>query len=147
MLIREAIESDIETILSLYSSLEDKDEGLSKEKAIEIFEKMKTYPYHKVYVVENEGKIVGTFVLTILDYFAHNGKRAGVLEDVVVDERERSKGIGKLMLNFAIEECRKNNCYKLALSSNIKRERAHSFYEKNGFKLHGYSFWTEIRED
>jgi len=147
MQIREAKESDIETILSLYSSLEDKDEGLSKEKAIEIFEKMKTYPYHKVYVVENEGKIVGTFVLTILDYFAHNGKRAGVLEDVVVDERERSKGIGKLMLNFAIEECRKNNCYKLALSSNIKRERAHSFYEKNGFKLHGYSFWTEIRED
>ncbi len=147
MQIREAKESDIEAILCLYRSLEEKDGGLSKEKATEVFEKMKTYPYHKVYVVETEGKIIGTFVLTILDYFAHNGKRAGVLEDVVVDERERSKGIGKLMLNFAIEECRKNNCYKLALSSNIKRERAHSFYEKNGFKLHGYSFWTEIKED
>ncbi|MCX7821459.1 MAG: GNAT family N-acetyltransferase [Brevinematales bacterium] len=144
--IRLATEEDIATILSLYKSLEEKDECISIDNAREIFNKMQKYPYHKVYVVEIENKIIGTFVLTILDYFAHNGKKAGILEDVVVDEKERSKGIGKIMLDFAIKECGKNNCYKLALSSNIKREKAHSFYEKNGFKLHGYSFWTEIKE-
>ncbi len=144
IIIKEAEEKDIENILSLYRSLEEKDEGIPIEKATEIFNKMKTYPYHKLFVVEIEEKIVGTFALTIIDYLAHNGKKTGILEDVVVDEHERSKGIGKLMLRFAIEECAKNNCYKLALSSNIKRERAHAFYEKNGFKLHGYSFWTEV---
>lgn len=34
----------------------------------------------------------------------------------------------------------KKGCYKAALSSNLKRERAHAFYESLGFERHGYSF-------
>jgi len=33
------------------------------------------------------------------------------------------------MMEHAIAECRKAGCYKLALSSNVKREGAHRFYE------------------
>ena len=35
-------------------------------------------------------------------------------------------------------------CYKLALSSNIRFERAHAFYDKLGFQRHGYSFVVEL---
>jgi hypothetical protein len=31
-------------------------------------------------------------------------------------------------------------CYKLALSSNERREAAHAFYDSLGFQRHGFSF-------
>ena len=34
-------------------------------------------------------------------------------------------------------------CYKMALSSNLKREAAHRFYDSLGFGRHGYSFLIE----
>jgi predicted GNAT family acetyltransferase len=35
---------------------------------------------------------------------------------------------------------REAGCYKMALSSNVKRAAAHAFYESLGFERHGYSF-------
>jgi len=44
------------------------------------------------------------------------------------------------MMAHALEECRRAGCYKLALSSKVKRDGAHRFYESLGFERHGYSF-------
>jgi GNAT superfamily N-acetyltransferase len=66
-----------------------------------------------------------------------------VVEDVAVSPSHQGKGIGRAMMAHALEECRKAGCYKLALSSNLKRENAHQFYESLGFKRHGYSFVIE----
>ncbi|MCX7858254.1 MAG: GNAT family N-acetyltransferase [Deltaproteobacteria bacterium] len=142
--IREANPQDIHEILSLYASINDEGETIDINEALSLFEKMKSYPYHKVFVVEKNERVLATFALTIIDYMAHGGKKVGILEDLVVEERHRRKGIGTEILKFAISECRKNGCYKLALSSNLRREKAHRFYEKNGFKLHGYSFYTTL---
>ena len=46
-------------------------------------------------------------------------------------------GNGKVM-------AREAGCYKLVLSSNQKRARAHAFYESLGFQRHGFSFSIEI---
>jgi len=48
------------------------------------------------------------------------------------------------MMQFAIATCREKSCYKVCLSSNLKRENAHQFYEGIGFRKHGYSFLTEL---
>ena len=44
----------------------------------------------------------------------------------------------------AIGLCREKGCYKLMLSSNLKRARAHAFYDSLGFERHGHSFRTEL---
>lgn len=95
-------------------------------------------------MAEIADRIVGTFELLIMDNLAHRGQPSGVVEDVVVDSGLQSKGIGRLMMAFAMEICRKKGCYKMTLSSNLKRERAHQFYESLGFKKHGYSYLVEI---
>ena len=41
---------------------------------------------------------------------------------------------------YAVAICRKHQCYKVALSANLKRKRAHVFYESLGFRIHGYSY-------
>jgi len=44
------------------------------------------------------------------------------------------------MMEYAVGRGKALGCYKLMLSSGIKRGRAHAFYEQLGFQKHGYSF-------
>ena len=48
------------------------------------------------------------------------------------------------MVRHALRVCEGKGCYKVTLSSNLKRERAHAFYESLGFERHGYSFKVMI---
>jgi len=49
------------------------------------------------------------------------------------------------MIRFALQRCREADCYKLALSSNLKRAGAHAFYESLGFVKQGYSFVADLQ--
>lgn len=145
LVIREASESDLDGVLALYAQPDiDDGEVLALADAREVFARFKLYPDYKLYVVTDGSDIIGTFALLIVDNLGHLGAASGLVEDVVVDPRRHSQGIGKQMMAFAIERCRERGCYKVALSSNLKRERAHKFYESIGFKKHGYSFYTEL---
>jgi GNAT superfamily N-acetyltransferase len=97
-----------------------------------------------IYVATLDGSIIGTFELLIMDNLAHMGAPSGVLEDVVVHGDWRGRGVGKQMVRFAMDRCRERGCYKLALSSNLKRAAAHRFYDRLGFQRHGYSFVVEL---
>lgn len=143
--IREATAEDIPHILQLYRQPDmGNGKSLSTQEAICIYNKMLSYPNYKLYVVSCENNIVGTFALAIMDNLANMGKPSGLIEDVVVKTEWQRKGIGKQMINYAINLCRQNGCYKAALSSNLKREKAHQFYESLGFAKHGYSFLIEL---
>ncbi|HKQ31169.1 MAG TPA: GNAT family N-acetyltransferase [Burkholderiales bacterium] len=141
LVIREAIAADLDGVLRLYAQPDiDNGETLSIEDAREIFTRFQRYPDYKLYVVTDGNDVVGSFALLIMDNLGHLGTPSGVIEDVVVDPSHQGKGIGRQMMAFAIERCRDRGCYKVALSSNLKRERAHQFYDSIGFERHGYSF-------
>ncbi|MCL2774968.1 MAG: bifunctional histidine phosphatase family protein/GNAT family N-acetyltransferase [Oscillospiraceae bacterium] len=146
IVIRKATGNDLPDILDLYSQPDmDNGEILPLDKAEEIFAKMSTYPDYCVYVAEADGsKIVGTFTLAIMDNMAHMGSESGLIEDVVVSQEYQGKGIGTEMIKYALGICKTKSCYKVCLSSNVKRENAHKFYESLGFKIHGYSFLIEL---
>lgn len=143
--IREADEKDLQSMISLYSQ-PDMDNGqvLSFEKAKEIFKKTKDYPFFKIYVAVLEDEIVGTYELVVMDNLANKGAPSGIIEDVVVSEKRQRQGIGREMMTHAMKVCKGMGCYKVSLSSNLKRENAHKFYESLGFKKHGYSFYVEL---
>jgi GNAT superfamily N-acetyltransferase len=142
--IREASILDLKRILNLYAVVLDKGEVLSLEQAETLFKKMQTYPNYKVYIAENERAMVGTFALLIMDNLAHRGTPSGVVEDVAVLTELQGKGIGKMMMEFAMEKCKEAGCYKLVLSSNLRRKEAHAFYESLDFEKHGFSFRVNI---
>ena len=104
------------------------------------FARFASYPDYAVYLAEEDGVPVGTFALLVMDNLAHGGAPAGVVESVVVAEGRRGQGIGRAMMRFAMERCAAAGCYKLVLSSNVRREAAHRFYEDLGFVQHGLSF-------
>ena len=139
--IRKAIAADITSVLALYAQ-PDLDDGnvLPVDQAVALFERFGRYPDYTLYVVEQEREIVGSFALLVMDNLGHLGTPSGIVEDVVVAPARQSSGIGAVMMRFALEHCRQKGCYKLVLSSNAKRARAHAFYESLGFERHGYSF-------
>jgi GNAT superfamily N-acetyltransferase len=70
----------------------------------------------------------------------HMGAPSAVIEDVVVAPELHSHGVGRQMMEYALCIAKAHNCYKIMLSSNLKRDRAHKFYEELGLERHGYSF-------
>ena len=143
---REAVESDLPAILRLYAQ-PGVDEGrvLDLDAATEIFRRMARYPRYNVYVATREGAVVGTFALLVMDNLAHCGAPSAVVEDVCVDEKLRGGGIGGAMMKFAMKVAGECGCYKLTLSSNLIRTKAHAFYRSLGFEQHGLSFHANLR--
>ena len=146
--IRQAMQDDLPQVLALYAQ-PGMDDGkvLSLPEAVAIFEQFQRYPNYRLFVAcegSEQGPVLGTYVLLIMHMLAHRGTPAAVVEDVVVDQAHRSQGVGALMMDHAKALAQEAGCYKLALSSNQKRERAHAFYESLGFERHGYSFLIEI---
>lgn len=142
--IRLATADDLADVLALYADV-DGDTALTLEQARAIFDKMGTYPDYKLYVVEYDGRTVGTFTLAVMDNLAHGGEKSGLIEDVIVRADMRSRGVGARMMEHAISVCRGKDCYKVSLSSNRIRERAHAFYDRIGFQRHGYSFKVDLK--
>jgi GNAT superfamily N-acetyltransferase len=143
---RLAERDDLDEVVSLSAMLfeESGEETPTADKANEIFDRIQRYPDYRIYIAESQRNIVGTFVLLIFDNLGHGGAPSAIIENVVVYPKYRGKGVGGAMMNFAMEQARKAGCYKLALSTNVKRKEAHLFYEKLGYEIHGYSYLIEI---
>jgi GNAT superfamily N-acetyltransferase len=147
VMIRQAEEADLPAILALYAQPEiDDGDVLSVDEAAKIFHRFADYPDYRLFVAEEEGVVVGSYALLVMDNLGHLGAPSALVEDVVVDPKRQGSGIGKVMMRAALTEARRKGCYKIALSANQKRDRAHAFYESLGFARHGYSFLVKLEE-
>jgi GNAT superfamily N-acetyltransferase len=145
VVIREAVEGDLADVLRAYrESGIGSDEEFTIEEARAQFARLRRYPSYRVFVASVDGGFTGTYALIILDNLAKRGVKAGVVEDVAVLPEFQGRGVGRAMMEHARAECRKAGCYKMTLSSNLKRTGAHRFYDSLGFERHGYSFLIEL---
>jgi GNAT superfamily N-acetyltransferase len=145
LIMRRAGTEDLTGVLALYAQPEiDDGKVLPLDNAESLLRKFAHYPDYTLYVAEYEDRIVGSFALLIMDNIGHLGTPSAIVEDVVVDPTRHGTGIGRKMMEFAMQNARDKGCYKLMLSSNARRERAHAFYEALGFERHGFSFRVEL---
>ncbi len=141
--IRDAVDSDLPGVLEILAdSGIDGGSSFTLDEAREHLARLRASPNFRLLVAVVDGELAGTYSLLIIGKLGKRGTPAGVVEDVAVAPNRQGQGIGKAMMAHALEECRKAGCYKMALSSNVKREDAHRFYESLGFTRHGYSFVT-----
>jgi GNAT superfamily N-acetyltransferase len=139
--VRPATEQDLPAVLAIYAQPGvDDGEKLAIDEARTILARFAHYPDYTLYVAEHDGAVVGTFAMLVMDNLGHLGAPSAVVEDVAVLPALQGNGVGQAMLRAAFAKAKDKGCYKVALSANIKRERAHAFYEGLGFERHGYSF-------
>jgi GNAT superfamily N-acetyltransferase len=81
----------------------------------------------------SSGAVVGTLQLTFIPGLSRGGALRGQLEAVRVHRSYRDRGLGRLFIQWAIDECRGRGCELLQLTSDRSRIDALRFYERLGF--------------
>ena len=146
--IRRAGVADVAQLLALYKLLDTEPKpDLPIEQAQARFLDLAANPGHQIHVVEVELRIVATFALIFIGGLPHGARDSCIVEDVVVAQDQQGCGIGTRMMRFAMQQCAMRDCYKLALSSHVNRSSAHAFYERLGFRKHGYSYLIDRFDD
>lgn len=109
--------------------------GLADDKMpSKLYEELAKREDVKIFVVENEGKILGVADLFIIPIM-RRGYYQGHIEDFVITKDMRGKGIGSLLLEAIKDFCKKKGIKVIKLTSGLELTSAHKFYEKNGAKF------------
>ncbi len=139
--IREANLADLPAILDILNQPEmENGEALSLTEAESLVTNAQQQPFYKIYLAEINNQAVGTFTLIINKTLGHKGAGVALVETVAVKPESQGTGLGKKMMTEALKVAAEHSCYKLMLSSSLKREKAHGFYDNLGFERHGHSF-------
>jgi ribosomal protein S18 acetylase RimI-like enzyme len=88
-------------------------------------------PLSVLYLARVDGRIVGSLTLAL--YRIPTGLKAWI-EDVVVDESLRGRGIGEALSAAALEEARRRGAKDVSLTSRPFREAANRLYQRLGFQ-------------
>ena len=138
MIIRKAKASDAEDLkelyfhfLTKYPPVEEQDMGLWEE-MLERFEKDdKMY----ILVAEEDGRVVSTVQMAIIESLTHNVRGFAVVENVVTHSDYRNRGYASALLQKASEIATEHRCYKISLETGSNRESTLNFYRNNGFVI------------
>lgn len=79
------------------------------------------------------GRAVGVLQLTFIPYLTYRGSWRALIEGVRVDSSLRSSGVGKQLVEWALERARQRGCHMVQLTSDKTRPDAIRFYQALGF--------------
>ena len=130
MLIRKMITEDYDRVYALWMScagmglnnIDDSPEGIAKY--------LRRNP-DTCFVAEEDDKIIGV-ILT-----GHDGRR-GFIHHTAVSPAERGRGIGRLLVERAMEALKDEGIIKVALVCFERNEVGNDFWEKMGFTKRDY---------
>ncbi|QWQ42456.1 GNAT family N-acetyltransferase [Streptomyces sp. YPW6] len=90
-------------------------------------------PNQHVVVAVRRDRVVGTLQLTIVPGLSRRGSTRSIIEGVRIHGDERGSGLGTQLIQWAVDESRRQNCQLVQLTSDATRKDAHRFYERLGF--------------
>lgn len=138
MKIRRALREDCPRLLELVNELALFEKAPHEVTVtIEEFENtgFSAQPVWWAFVAEEEDHIVG-FALYYIRYSTWKGSRM-YLEDIIITEEYRSKGIGTLLFDRLIVEAKERNLHGISWQVLDWNESAIEFYKKYNAKLDG----------
>ncbi|WUS98032.1 GNAT family N-acetyltransferase [Streptomyces sp. NBC_00708] len=90
-------------------------------------------PNQHMMVAVREKRVVGTLQLTVIPGLSRRGSTRSVIEGVRIHADERGSGLGTRLIQWAVDESRRQGCQLVQLTSDATRTDAHRFYERLGF--------------
>ena len=118
----------LEALNDLLPQLSSSALPLSSDELKEIIQAESTH----LLMAKNDGQYYGS--LTLVMFRIPTGTRAWI-EDVVVKEEARGKGVGGMLLERAINLAKEFGAKTIDLTSRPSREAANALYKKVGFEL------------
>lgn len=143
LVIRAGGAGDLPAVSALLAELEADATAIPLDLARSAFARISAVPDMAVWLVERDERAIGTYTSIIIPNLGHHGAPSMIVESVVVARSARGGRVGEAMMRHAMGHAAAAGCYKLALSSNVKRVDAHRFYRRLGFTQHGVSLTIE----
>lgn len=145
--IRRAEEYDVPAIVAM---LADDPLGATREAATaehsyyEAFRRIDGDENQRLLVAEIDEEVVGTLQISYLTSLSRGGAIRAQIEAVRVARSARGKGVGEVMLRWAIAEAIAYGAALVQLTSDQSRTEAHRFYERLGFQPTHLGFKLEL---
>ena len=142
-----------EDLLSIVRLLAEDELGSHREKLEQplpesyyaAFQQIEGDSNHRLIVAEKEGPVIGTLHLMFLPSISFQGGLRAQIESVRVDKRCRNMGIGREMMEWAIDRARERGAHVAQLTTHLSRKDAHRFYERLGFKASHLGMKLDLR--
>ena len=96
-------------------------------------------PQSTIFVADEDGRLVG-FCTAYLEFDSVRFGRRCWVEDLAVDPKHRSAGIGGSLLDAAAEWARGRGATHIELDTGLARSDAQRFYERRNPTTVGYSY-------
>lgn len=138
MIIRKAESKDANELKSLYfeylTHFPPKEEQ-NMDLWMQLLEKFEKDENMHLLVVEEEGKVVSSVQMAVIETLTHNVRPYAVIENVVTHADYRNRGFASALLEKASEIAREHRCYKVFLETGSNKESTLNFYRNNGFAI------------
>jgi GNAT superfamily N-acetyltransferase len=108
------------------------------------FERLGADPNQHLVVAVRDDRVVGTLQLTIVPGLSRRGALRSIVEGVRIHGDERGSGLGTQLIEWAIDESRRQGCNLVQLTSDKTRTDAHRFYERLGFTASHTGFKLQL---
>jgi (aminoalkyl)phosphonate N-acetyltransferase len=129
--VRKALHTDCQILYRLICELEDR--IIDSEAFGHVFSENIGNRRIGYFIAEMEGVAVGMISCHLQPLLHHFGMVAEI-QEMVVNEPFRSKGIGEVLMESAIAFAQQLGAVQIEVSSRAYRERAHAFYQREGFE-------------
>ena len=138
--IRDARPGDAEAIAALLDQLGYEVTAADARKRLAALRKVGQPP-----LVADRGGVIGCLTWHVTPVI-HRPRPVGRITMLVVAEAERGAGIGAALVEAAEARLRDEGCGLVEVTSNVKRMRAHAFYERLGYERTSYRFAKLLQE-
>ena len=89
-----------------------------------------------------DGRVAGITVFRVLEK-TFTGREL-YCDDLVTDEQQRSKGVGRALIAYMEKLGRQRGCHTLALDSGTHRQQAHKFYFREQMPITAFHFSKKL---
>lgn len=138
MNIREIRTDELQSLLSLYTHLHERDDPPPSAAVAEaVWSEALANPRISYFGGFASGSLVSSCTLTVIPNLTRACRPYGVIENVVTHAAHRGQGWGKAVLAHALAAAWRQDCYKVMLLTGRKDEATLRFYEQAGFDRHG----------
>lgn len=135
MILTKASQSDIEELVDLLTKLFEQEAEFKPNPDSQRRGLMKiilNMDIGVILVAKEDKKILGMVNLLFTESTAL-GSRVAILEDMIVSNTSRGKGIGSLLIDHAIQVATDLGCKRITLLTDVENTKAQVFYQKKGF--------------
>ena len=104
---------------------------MTPEEAAGRVRELAAHPDHAILVAEADGRVAGWIQVSFPRIFETPARAE--IAGLVVDETAQGHGIGRRLVAAAVDWARERGCLAIRVRTNVVRERAQAFYQREGF--------------